>query len=208
MSRKKTSQAATLVRVRNKEIRKVRVADLEDAPWNFRTHPKEQADALDGAIEEIGFYSYPDVYITAEGKLRLCDGHLRKERLLANHGPNVEIEVNVTDFTEAEAKMATLTKDPLAALAGQSETAMKALMEQVETGNDALQKMFDDMAANGSGVPVNTPKKKQRRFFIPPEIELAVAAYCQRQEVPPDEDSVIVFALRKFFTQTGDMKPA
>src|SRR5262245_61498126 len=84
-------------RTRNKGLRRVRVSDLEDAPWNFRTHPEAQRAALEGAIEELGFYGYPDVYETAEGRLRICDGHLRRELLVARYGADAEIEVNLTD---------------------------------------------------------------------------------------------------------------
>lgn len=41
-------------RIRNKGLRRVRVADIEDAPFNFRTHPENQAAALGGAIDECG----------------------------------------------------------------------------------------------------------------------------------------------------------
>jgi hypothetical protein len=87
----------TALRIRNAGLRRVRVADLEDAPWNHRTHPASQGAALDGAIEELGFFGYPDVYQTPEGGLR-------KDRLVAKYGADTEIEVNVTDFDEAGAR--------------------------------------------------------------------------------------------------------
>jgi hypothetical protein len=132
--------------IRNKEIRRVRVADVEDAPWNFRTHPDSQAAALEGLIDEIGFYSYPDVYESDGGVLRLIDGHLRKALLVRKYGPDAEIEVNVTTFSEAEAKKATLTKDPLAAMATTDAAALDALLREVETGSEELSKMLAELA--------------------------------------------------------------
>ena len=116
------------------------MADIEDAPWNFRTHPQGQQDALAGAIDELGFYGYPDVYETPEGTLRLTDGHLRKSLLIQRYGADTEIEVNVTDFDEAEARKATLTKDQLAAMAAQDSEALATLLKSLGD-DDALARM-------------------------------------------------------------------
>ena len=133
-------------KLRNLGIRKVRVADLEDAPWNFREHPEAQRAALEGAVNEIGWYGYPDVYETPEGQLRITDGHLRKDLLLAKYGPDAQIDVNVTDFTEAEAKIATLTKDPLAAMAVTNAEALAILIGQAKMADEALKKMVTSLA--------------------------------------------------------------
>lgn len=139
-----------MFRVRNAGLRKVLVADLADAPWNHRTHPQSQQEALDGAIDELGFYSYPDVYEAPGGILVLIDGHLRKSRILARYGPDAEIEVNVTDFDEAEAKKANLTKDPLAAMAETNAANLDQLLRECQTGSEALAKMLSDIAS-GAG---------------------------------------------------------
>ena len=124
----------------------MKVSDLEAAPWNFRTHPQAQTEALAGAVGEIGFYGYPDAYETPEGTLRLVDGHLRKELLVGQYGPDTEIEVNVCDFDEAEAKKATLTKDPLAAMAEADAPKLDALLRECSTGSEALAGMLSDLA--------------------------------------------------------------
>jgi DNA modification methylase len=142
MAKKKTTES---VRSRNKEIRKVKVSDLEDAPWNFRFHSDAQTAALEGAIDEIGMFGYPDVYQTAEGKLMLCDGHLRKALYVRKYGANAEIEVNVTDFDETEAKKATLTKDPIAAMADTNGQMLSDLMSQVDLKSDALLEMLREL---------------------------------------------------------------
>lgn len=133
-------------RIRNKEIRRVRVADLDEAPWNHRLHPKKQQDAFDGVVDEIGFYGYPEVFVADNGRLMLVDGHLRKERLLAKYGPDAEIEVNVTDFTEAEAKKATATKDALAGLAGFDPQKIDLLLPQATFDSTAVNQMLAGMA--------------------------------------------------------------
>ena len=131
---------------RNKEIRRVRVVDLEDSPHNFRTHPKAQRDAFAGAVAEVGWYGYPDVYETESGRLRICDGHLRKSFLLEQYGADAEIDVNVTDFTEADAQKALATHDPLAAMAEHDAEKLAALLSEIETDSEALQGMLDELA--------------------------------------------------------------
>lgn len=68
-----------LVRDRVRELRRVRAGDLLSNPKNWRRHPKAQADALRGLLEEIG---YADALLARElpdGRLMLVDGHLRRE---------------------------------------------------------------------------------------------------------------------------------
>ena len=141
------------LRNRNKETRRVRVADLEDAPWNFRLHPDTQRAALGGAIDELGFYGNPDVYQTATGELRLIDGHLRKSLLIEKYGPDAEIDVNVTDLDETEAKKATLTKDPLAAMAETDAEKLDELLRDIETGNEDLATLLTQLAEENGIVP-------------------------------------------------------
>lgn len=140
------------LRVRNQGLRKIKVSEIEDAPWNFRTHSNEQAAALDGAIDEIGFYGYPDVYVTAEGKLRLCDGHLRKKRLIERYGKDAEIEVNVTDFDESEAKKATLTKDPIAAMADTDAEMLRGLLDSVAVESNELSVFLDSFSEQHAAI--------------------------------------------------------
>lgn len=123
------------------------VADLQDAPWNFRGHPVEQQDAFGGAVEEIGWYGYPDVYETPDGTLRICDGHLRKSWLLEHYGEAAEIDVNVTDFDERDAKVATMTHDPLAEMAEMNQKAFDELVESTDTNSDALNEMLSELSS-------------------------------------------------------------
>lgn len=43
-----------------------------------------------------------------------------------------------------------------------------------------------------------------RKTKVPPDLDAALAAYCGRQEVPPDPSAVLLVALRKFLTESGD----
>ncbi len=134
------------LRVRNKEIRKVKVKSLQEAPWNFRKHGSDQRSAFEGTVDEIGWYGYPDVFETADGTLMICDGHLRKSFLLEHYGKNATIEVNVTDFNEEDAKKATLTHDPLAAMAEADEQILGELMAGLDIDNESLESMLAGLA--------------------------------------------------------------
>jgi site-specific DNA-methyltransferase (adenine-specific) len=136
----------TSPRIRNKGLRLVRVADIEDNPLNFRTHPEAQRAAFAGIETELGFYGYPDVYETEAGTIRLIDGQLRKEHLLSKYGPDATIEVNMTDFDEAEANKALLTHDPISAMAEADKVRLDQLLREVDTGDEALQQMMTDLA--------------------------------------------------------------
>jgi hypothetical protein len=129
------------------------VADIEENPLNFRTHPQSQRDALAGTINEVGWYGYPDTFETAGGGVMLIDGHLRKSHLIEKYGPDATIEVNVTDFDEAEARKAMLTHDPLAAMAEMDAGKLDELLRSVETGDEALSKMLAELAADAGIIP-------------------------------------------------------
>ena len=141
-------------RVRNIGIRKVRVADIQDNPANYRSHPDEQTAAFNGAETELGFYSYPDVFVDPQtGALTLVDGELRKYHLLGKYGDDVEIEVNVVDFSPAEARKALATKDALAGMAETDPKVLDALLRDIQTSDEALAKMLTDLAQDAGVIP-------------------------------------------------------
>lgn len=137
------------LRNRNKEIRRVRVGDILDHPANIRTHPDEQAQALDAAVSEVGWIGYPDVFDDPEepGKVRLVDGELRHHHLAAKYGEEAFIDVNVTDLAPAEAKKALLTKDHVATLAEIDEQKALAEIEAIaaEVETEEFRALLSDM---------------------------------------------------------------
>ena len=139
-------------RNRNRGIRTVRVVDLVEHELNYREHPAEQRDMLTATVREIGWYGYPDVYEQADGTLKLIDGHLRKSKLLEDYGADAEIEVNVTDMSDEDARKAILTHDPLASFATMNGATLDALIEQTEFDSASLRKMVDDLLASCEAV--------------------------------------------------------
>ena len=128
------------IKNRIKELRNVKASELVPNPKNWRTHPTKQKDALKGILAEIG---YADALLARElpdGKLMLLDGHLRAETT-----PEQEVPVLILDLTEEEGDKLLATLDPLASLAEQDDEKLVELLRGIDTNNEALQSMFDEM---------------------------------------------------------------
>lgn len=158
-------------RIRNTGIRKVRASELVESDFNFRTHPDSQVACFDAIVEEQGFYGYPLCYELPDGRIGIVDGHLRKARLLEKYG-DVEIEVAMTDLSTDEAKKALLTIDPLAALAEADAAKLDALLREVETGNEDLAAMLEELAEENGIVPGEDTETvlKQLETKAPPKM--------------------------------------
>jgi DNA modification methylase len=131
--------AANQLRIRDRirELRRVHARDLVSNPRNWRRHPKAQADALRGLLEEIG---YADALLARElpdGRLMLIDGHLRAETT-----PELELPVLILDLNEAEADKLLLTLDPLASLAESDAERIGSLLQTVRTDSAAVEDLL------------------------------------------------------------------
>jgi len=134
-----TDRAIGALRIRDRirELRRVPAKSLLPDPRNWRRHPKAQAEALCGLLQEIG---YADALIARElpdGQLQLIDGHLR-----AATTPDQEVPVLVLDVTEEEANKLLLTLDPLAAMAESDSARIQTLLETVRTDNAAVEHLI------------------------------------------------------------------
>jgi len=130
------------VRNRIRELRLVKAAELRPNRRNWRTHPDQQRNALRGVLAEIG---YADALIARElpdGGLELIDGHLRAETT-----PEMEVPVLVVDLSDEEAAKLLALLDPLAGLAEADEQLLGELLAEVETQNEAVRAMLDQMEA-------------------------------------------------------------
>jgi hypothetical protein len=128
-------------RNRIKGLRTVRARDLQANPRNWRTHPREQHEALRGILKEVGWASALVARELPDGSLMLIDGHLR-----ADAAEDEEVPVVVVDVTEQEAEKLLLSMDPLASLADSNAQALESLLRDVQTGDSALAKMWEGLA--------------------------------------------------------------
>jgi hypothetical protein len=107
--------------------------------------------ALQALYAEIGFarilaYELPD------GRLKLLHGHLRRDL-----DPDMEVDVEILDVNDAEARALLLSIDPLAALAETEEQIRRRLLEITPTDSQELaaawQATLDGHLAALSGPP-------------------------------------------------------
>jgi len=130
------------IRDRIKEFKRVAAKDLLPNPKNWRSHPKEQKDALQGILAEVGYADALLVRETEHGYM-LLDGHLRAEV-----SPEQKVPVLVLDVTEKEADKILLTHDFITDMAVMKEEEFQELLNQTEIESqallDALQKQIDE----------------------------------------------------------------
>ncbi len=116
------------IRNRTKAHRRVRAGDLAPHEWNFRTHPALQRSALAAQYREVGFARSLLAYELPDGRLKLIDGHLRRDL-----DPDLEVDVEVLDVNEEEARTLLLSIDPLAAVAETRAEIHERLLELTPT---------------------------------------------------------------------------
>jgi hypothetical protein len=134
--------------MRNRILRHVRVraGDLVPHELNPRVHSDAQRRALQMLYDEIGFARSLLAYPLADGRLKLIDGHLR-----ATMTPDEEVEVEVLDVTDAEARALLLAIDPLAQLAGYEADTLEQLRQSVEGDSAAVKSLWQTLEAASEG---------------------------------------------------------
>lgn len=130
------------VRDRIKELRRVKANRLRPHPKNWRTHPDHQRDALRGILAEIGYAGALLARQRPDGSLELIDGHLRAETT-----PDAEVPVLILDLTDEETDKLLALHDPLAGLAEANRDVLAELLAGVETENDAVRGVIDNLLA-------------------------------------------------------------
>jgi hypothetical protein len=122
------------IRNRIQGHRRVRAGDLVPHEFNFRLHPEEQRAALQALYREVGFARSLLAY-------ELPDGHLRRDL-----DPDMEVDVEVLDVTDAEARALMLSIDPLAALAQTQEQLHERLRELTPVESEDLRAVWEAAA--------------------------------------------------------------
>lgn len=133
--------------IRDRIVKLVRVKanELVPCPWNWRTHPEKQKQALQAVLEEVGMAGAALARRLPDDRLMLIDGHCRTEML-----GNKKIPVLELDVTEEEAKKLLLSFDPLGGMAGVDKDALGSLCKSVKTGSKALASLFSQLKEDNS----------------------------------------------------------
>ena len=128
------------IRNRIRELRVVKGSELKPNPKNWRTHSREQADAMRGLLAELGFVGASLARELDDGSLMLIDGHLRSDV-----AANADIPVLILDVTDDEADKILATFDRVTGMAGTDEAALSRLVDELEFSSDAISAMFDEL---------------------------------------------------------------
>jgi hypothetical protein len=134
-------------RNRIKDHRRVRAGDLVPHELNPRLHSDAQRAALAALYEEVGFARSLLVYALPDGRLKLIDGHLRQSMR-----PDMEVDVEVLDVDDDEARALLLSLDPLAALADYDAGKLDALRSITDADSDVLANLWRSIASAGAAV--------------------------------------------------------
>lgn len=165
---------------RIKALERIKASELLPHPQNWRTHPREQRDALRGILADVGIADALLVRETPDG-YQILDGHCRAEE-----APDVEWPCLVVDLSDAEAEKLLVTHDPIGAMAEADEETLRELLEGVESENEAVQKLLgaisvdvlDHMPADdeqcGSGSNYGIMQQTSRERLVWGDIEVAL----------------------------------
>ncbi len=158
------------VRDRIRELRRVKAGSLRPHPNNWRTHPAAQQDAVRGLLAEIGYADALLARQLPDGSLQLIDGHLRAEIT-----PEAEVPVLVVDLDDKETAKLLALHDPLAELAEANADALADLLEHVETQNEAVQAVLDQMLSS-SAKPweSESPREPPSEVSIPEAFQVVI----------------------------------
>jgi hypothetical protein len=137
------------VRVRNRIKKHVRLkaGALVPHELNPRRHSEAQRAALQALYAEIGFARSLLAYELPDGRLKLIDGHLRRSL-----DPELEVDVEVLDVNDDEARALLLSLDPLALLGSYDQEALTQLQAATETSRDTLSALWAVVQAQDRGV--------------------------------------------------------
>jgi hypothetical protein len=137
---------------------RVRAGDLVPHELNPRVHPAAQREALAALYEEIGFARSLLAYELPDGRLKLIDGHLRRDL-----DPEQVVEVEVLDVTDAEARALLLSIDPLARLADYDLSRLDELRRSASTASDAVANLWRSVAAAGDAVAARLARARAEK---------------------------------------------
>jgi hypothetical protein len=114
---------------------------LDPNPANWRTHPKPQARALEGALTEVGWVQR---VIVNRRTGHLLDGHLRRELAIARGEPT--LPVLYVDLSEEEERLVLATLDPLGSMAATDAVKLEELLRDLAPDDAALRQMLLELA--------------------------------------------------------------
>ena len=152
------------IRNRIKEHRRVRADDLVPHEQNWRNHPDSQKEALKALYAEVGFARSLLAYELPDGRLKLIDGHLRREL-----DPDMLVDVEVLNVDDEEARKLLLSMDSLAALAEPDDEVLAQLREITRSDSPVLTELWRSVGESEAATRAtleDAVKPLPEQFFI------------------------------------------
>lgn len=110
-------------------------------PRNWRIHPQNQQEALEGVLDEVGWV---DTILVNKNTGFVVDGHLRVA--LAISREESAVPVTYLDITEEEEKLILATLDPIAAMAGTDREQLETLIHDIDASEERIMGLLDEIA--------------------------------------------------------------
>jgi hypothetical protein len=117
-------------------------AQLLANPLNFRRHPGNQRDALRGSIHELGWIK---AVLVNKVTGHVIDGHARCEEAIS---AGKKVPVDWVEMSIDEERLALAVLDPITEMATRDNEALAALLVDVKTDDDGVQRLLDQLIAD------------------------------------------------------------
>jgi hypothetical protein len=168
------------IRNRIKRHVRVRAGDLVPHELNPRLHGEAQRAALAALYAEIGFARSLLAYELPDGRLKLIDGHLRQDMT-----PDMEVDVEVLDVNDAEARALLLSLDPLAQLADYDGATLDRLRALTSTSSDAIANLWASVGQANAAVAETLAARtsRERSEDIPEQFLILVECADEQKQM-------------------------
>ena len=119
----------------------LQVAEALANPFNFRTHPPYQRDALSASLENVGWVQQ---VVVNERSGHLIDGHLRLS--LAEQKGESELPCLFVDLSNEEERLILASLDPIAAMASAERDKLSELLASIDSEDEAVRTLLERIA--------------------------------------------------------------
>ena len=109
-------------------------------PLNWRVHPKEQVDALEGLLKQVGWVQR---VIVNKRTGHVVDGHARVALALRRSEPT--LPVLYVDLSEDEERLVLAAIDPIGGMAGRDDDMLAQVLDGLTAEDAGLQALLDDL---------------------------------------------------------------
>lgn len=131
-------------------------------PLNWRTHPKEQVDALEGLLGQVGWVQR---IIVNKRTGHVVDGHARVALALRRAEPSVPVVY--VDLSDEEERLVLAAIDPIGGMAGTDQALLDSVLDGLQADDAGLQALLDSLKGTPAGTegltdPDDTPELQDK----------------------------------------------